>query len=92
MIRSFRNRDLKKLWEKGEALPYRTLVAEAIFDILDAIEAAASPHDPAFIGFRFDEWNEADGSRYGLMISDHWLISYGWSDGHAIDVDLERLE
>ncbi len=92
MIRSFRNKELRKLWESSQPLPLKTLIAEAIFDIMDSIDAAGSPRDPAFNGFRFDEWTESNQQRYGVMVSDHWLISYGWSDGHAVDVDLERLD
>jgi plasmid maintenance system killer protein len=92
MIVSFRSPELAKAWQYGEALPYKTLIAERVFDTLDVIDAASSPRDADFVGFRFDEWTEGSQRRFGVMVSDHWLISYGWSDGHAIDVDLERIE
>jgi plasmid maintenance system killer protein len=92
MLASFRNTELQRLWRLGKPVSQKTLVTQHILDALDVIDAAGSPRDPAFIGFRFDEWNEKGEQRYGVMVSDHWLISYGWSDGHAIDVDLERLE
>ena len=92
MIRSFRNNALRRLWESGKELPQKTLIAEELLDILDVIDAAGAPYDPAFVGFRFDEWIERKAQRYGIQVSDHWLISYGWTDGHATDVDLERIE
>jgi toxin HigB-1 len=92
MIRSFRSEELRLLFETGRELQKKTIVAQSILDVLDVINIAAVPQDAAFIGFRYDEWSEDNQPRYGVMISDHWLISYGWSDGHAIDVDLERLE
>lgn len=92
MIRSFRNRDLKQMWEASKPLPHKTLIAEGVLDILDSIDAAVSPGDPAFKGFRFDEWLENEEQRYGVMLTNHWLISYGWSEGHAVSVDLERIE
>jgi hypothetical protein len=42
----------------------------------------------AFFG-QFYEWNEDGERRFGVMVTEHWLISFGWSEGHAVDVDLE---
>jgi toxin HigB-1 len=92
MIRSFRSEELHRLFKSGKALEKKTLEAQKILDVLDVVDLASEPRDAAFIGFRYDEWTEGDRQRYGVLISDHWLISYGWSDGHAIDVDLERLD
>ena len=89
---SFRKRELQLAWKNRNEFLLKTPPAETIFDVLDVIDSAGSPRDAAFIGFRFDEWTEGSQQRYGVMISDHWLISYGWSDGHAIDIDLERLD
>jgi len=80
------------MWRFGRPLPYKTPPAEAIFDTLDVVDAARAPQDTSFLGFRYDEWEEANEKRFGIMVSDHWLISFGWSDGHAVDVDLERIE
>jgi toxin HigB-1 len=92
MIQSFRNEGLQRFWQASSPLPYKTLIAEAMLDVLYSIHSANSPHDTAFIGYRFDEWEEQDQKRYGIMISDHWLLSYGWADGKAVEVDLERLD
>lgn len=92
MLASFRSAELRRLWTLGKPLRQKTLVTQQIIDVLDVIDAAGSPRDPAFVGFRFDEWMEEAHQRYGVSVSEHWLISYGWNDGHAIDVDLEKLE
>lgn len=92
MIRSFRSADLEKLWKSGKALSFRTLDTKKILDCLDVVDSASAPQDAAFTGFRYDEWMEGKIKRHGIMVSDHWLVSFGWSEGHAIDVDLERIE
>ena len=92
MIRSFRNMALQRLWVSRRDLDKKTPATLAILDALDVVDTASSPQDCAFIGFRFDEWSEGKQQRFGISITDHWLLSYGWSDGHAIDVDLERIE
>jgi toxin HigB-1 len=91
MIRSFRSDALRLFWEKGSALKYKTVSAEVVLDALTVINGADEPRDAAFTGFRFDEWIENNEERYGVMLSEHWLVSFGWSDGHAVDVDLERI-
>jgi hypothetical protein len=88
MIRSFRNRDLKKAWELGKSFAHKKLPAKETYWILDALNAATDPREVAFFG-QFYEWNEAGAPRFGVMVTEHWLISYGWSGGHAVDVDLE---
>lgn len=91
MLKSFRNKELEKSYKQGKPLAFRTPSAIEIFDVLDVIAAAGAPRDASFAGFRFDEWNERGKVRYGIMTSEHWLISYSWSEGHAIEVDLERI-
>jgi hypothetical protein len=89
MIRSFRNRDLKKAWELGKEFAHNNkLPARETFWVLDALNAATGPREIAFLG-RFYEWTEKDEQRYGVAVTEHWTISYGWAGGHAADVDLE---
>ena len=89
MIRSFRNGDLQKLWTHGKSLPFKMPVADEVIKLLDFIDGSASPRDVSFFGFRFDEWIEQDTVRFSVMITAHWLVSYGWSDGDANEVDFE---
>ncbi|MGE0025248.1 MAG: hypothetical protein AB7S70_16630 [Hyphomicrobium sp.] len=88
MIRSFRNRDLKKAWEVGKDFAPKKLPVREIHWLLDALDAVTAPQQVSFLG-RFFEWEERGELRYGVAITSHWTISYGWYDGHAVDVDLE---
>jgi plasmid maintenance system killer protein len=92
MIRTFRHSALQKLWTVGKTTEFKTVDTQKILDCLEVVDAASTPQDTAFTGFRYDEWTEGKSKRYGVMVSDHWLVSFGWSDGHATDVDLERIE
>ena len=89
MIKSFRNHDLEKLWQIGKPLPHKLPTAETVLRLLDLIEASGNPRDVAYFGFRFDEWMEQGATRFGVMVSDHWIVTYGWSDQHAIELDFE---
>ena len=88
MIGSFRNRDLKNAWESGKEFSHKKLPSRDVFWVLDALHVATDSRELAFFG-RFYEWIEAGEQRYGVGITEHWTISYGWSNGHAVDVDLE---
>ncbi len=92
MIQNILNRELAIAWENKDQVLLKTPFAETVFDVLDVLDAATGPRDLAFVGFRFDEWTEGSKQRFGVLISDHWLISYSWSDEHATDVDLERID
>lgn len=89
MIRSFRNLELRNLWEHGKPLPHKMPAATLVLRLLDLIESASAPRDVAYFGFRFDEWVEQDAARFGVAITDHWILTYGWANGHAIELDFE---
>jgi proteic killer suppression protein len=88
MILSFLNGDLQSAWENGKEFANERLPAKTIFRLLDTLNASESPTDVAFFG-RFYEWQEGGLSRYGVQITEHWTLTYGWLDGHATDIDLE---
>jgi toxin HigB-1 len=92
MIISFRHKGLQHLFTAGKTLKDKTQPAESIIIGLDIIDAARNPREAAFAGFRFEEWTEDGSKRFGVMVSNHWRISFGWSGEHAIDVDLERTD
>lgn len=91
MLKSFRSKNLERAWTFGKELPHRTPTAVQIFDALDVINAVDAPRDASFAGFRFDEWTEAGQLRFGVMITQRWLVSYSWDGHNAIDAGLERI-
>ena len=92
LIQSFRHKGLQQLFTSGRTLKDKTQPAESIIIGLDIIDAARNPREAAFAGFRFDEWTENSTKRFGVMVANHWRLSFGWSGEHAIDVDLEHVE
>jgi len=91
MIRSFRNRGLRTFWERSEIERIPTDWANRIAQILDILDAATKPQDLVVPGLRFHIIRDEDEPRYGVMVSNAWRISYAWSRGDAIDVDLEEV-
>ncbi|MBX9926127.1 MAG: type II toxin-antitoxin system RelE/ParE family toxin [Hyphomicrobiaceae bacterium] len=92
MILSFRNDHLQQLWEAGKPLPHKTTTAIETLRLLDVINAAIDPGDIAFYGIRFDPWGDNGSTQYGMLLTEHWLISFGWDGEDAVAVDLERID
>ena len=91
MIRSFRNRGLRTFWERSEIERISTDWATKTALILDLLDAATKPQDLVIPGLRFHVFEEDNEPRYGVMVSDAWRLSFAWSRGDAIDVDLEEV-
>jgi proteic killer suppression protein len=91
MIRSFRNRGLRTFWERSEIERIPTDWATKTALILDLLDAATKPQDLVIPGLRFHVFEEDNEPRYGVMVSNAWRLSFAWSRGDAIDVDLEEV-
>lgn len=91
MIRTFRSAALATFWELGEQTPYKLPIAKELALILDILDAAGRPLDAAFAGMRFDEWQEDGISRFGISLSDRWLVSFAWDGLDAVEVDFELI-
>jgi len=89
VIASFRNRALKRYWEKGETrrLPAQSLVRIAM--ILDRLDAAVEPNDLDLPGLGFHPLKGQRKGEFAVLVTCNWRISFGWADGDADDVDLE---
>jgi proteic killer suppression protein len=61
-----------------------------IANILRALDASR-PEDMNLPGFRFHALVGRDRGRYAVNASGNRQIPFGWLEGDAIDVDLERL-
>ena len=91
MIRTFRHADLAKLWEIGRPLQYKMDIANDIIRILDILDSSERAQDADFAGLRWDSWQKHTQLRYGITLSDRWLISYSWDEKDAVDVDFETI-
>ena len=89
MIRSFRNKGLRRFLEKGDrsrlSVPNRARVER----ILTALENARRPEDMNLPGYRFHGLKGEARGRYAVDASGNWRITFGWDGEDAVDVDLE---
>jgi proteic killer suppression protein len=89
MIRSFRNKQLRSLWETGKTkigAQYRARILRR----LDVLEVAASVGDMNLPGFDFHPLQGHDPTRYSVHVNGPWCITFRFEEGDAYDLDFEQ--
>ena len=89
MIRSFRNKGLKTLFETGKSAKVRADLQRRALTRLDALDAASKPEDLNLPGFDFHSLRGLP-KRYSVHVNGPWCVTFEWSDGEALRVDLEQ--
>ena len=89
MIRSFRNKGLRELFETGSSRKIRQDLQARALRRLDALESATSPESLNLPGFNFHPLRGKP-KRYSLHVNSPWRITFEWEKGDALRVDLEQ--
>jgi len=89
VIRSFRNKGLRRFAERGDASKLSVQNPERIRRILLALNAAKSPDSMNVPGFRFHALKGQDRGRYAVDASGNWRVTFAWDGEDAVEVDLE---
>jgi toxin HigB-1 len=89
MIKGFRHKGLKLLFESGNKKGVPTKLADKITRRLDALDAAFDPLALFIPGF---DMHELQGDRKGtwsISLTGNLRLTFRFEDGDAFDVDLE---
>ena len=89
VLRSFRHRGLKELFQNGRSRRVRPELQRRCLVRLDALDAAAKTDDLNLPGFDFHRLRGRP-TRYSIHVNGPWCISFEWQDGDALRVDLEQ--
>jgi proteic killer suppression protein len=87
MIRSFKHKGLKRLFEQGDRSKLPPELIERIEDILLVLEAAASPNDLSRPSFRLHALKGERKGQWAVTVRANWRIVFGFAGGNAVDVD-----
>ena len=87
MIKTFKHKDLEKLFIKGVTKGLPSDLVARIERRLAALHASRTPQDMNLPGFNFHGL-EGKPKRWTVHVSGNWCITFGWDEG-AIDIDLE---
>ena len=88
MIRTFRHRGLKRLYEHGDPSAVRTDQAERIALALADVDAAIKPSDVDLPGYRLHPLKGARKGFWSISISGNWRVIFRFDGGDAYDLDL----
>ncbi|MGQ0816122.1 MAG: type II toxin-antitoxin system RelE/ParE family toxin [Gemmatimonadota bacterium] len=87
MIRSFKHRGLKALYDGRTARRVAAEHVEKLSDILAVLDRSRVPSDMDLPGFRLHRLKGAWKNHYAVSVSGNWRVIFRFEDGHAVDVD-----
>lgn len=89
MIRSFRNKALRRYAEAGDRSKLSVQNLRRLDAMLERLEGAVVAEDMNIPGWRFHALKGKLAGRYAVDASGNWRITFGWDGADAVDVDLE---
>lgn len=88
MIRSFRHKGLKRLFEKGDPKGVAPEYLEKVENILAVLDRAHRPEDMNLPGFRLHLLKGDLKGFWGVTVRANWRVIFRFRDGDAWDVDM----
>ncbi|MCP3962953.1 MAG: plasmid maintenance system killer [bacterium] len=89
MIKSFRHKEFKELFLKGNSPKIHPSLHRRALRRLDALDQAESRQELNLPGFDFDPLRGRP-KRYSLLVNGPWCITFEWSRGEPYRVDFEQ--
>ena len=90
MIRSFKSRALRALWEKTDRAKLDARMADRILRRLDVLDAAERPEEMNKPGFNFHRLSGSRAGTYSVHVNGPWCLTFEWDGTDAIRVNLEQ--
>jgi proteic killer suppression protein len=87
VIRNFRHKGLRLLFEKGNAKGVQAAHRQRLTDILDLLNAAARPSDMDFPGSFLHPLKGNLKGWWSVQVSGNWRVIFRFEEGNAMDVD-----
>lgn len=88
MIRHFRHRGLKRLYEKDDRREVSPQQADKIARILARLDGATRPQQLDLPGFRLHPLKGALAGYWSITVSANWRIIFRFEGANATEVDL----
>lgn len=87
VVRSFRHRGLKRLWE-GDPSRISAALRDRVENVLSILDAAATPADLDLPGYRLHALKGDLKGLWSVAISGNWRITFRIEEGNVFDIDL----
>ncbi|VAX24875.1 hypothetical protein MNBD_NITROSPINAE03-824 [hydrothermal vent metagenome] len=88
MIRTFKHRGLKKLYERGDRRHVSSESLNRIEDIIARLDIAVVPSDIDLPGYGLHQLKGKFKGFWALKVSGNWRIIFRFRDGDAFDINL----
>jgi proteic killer suppression protein len=88
MIRTFKHRGLKKLYERDDRSQVRSTHLDRIEDILARLDVAAAPSDLDLPGYALHPLKGELKGFWAIKVSGNWRIIFRFKDGDAFELNL----
>jgi proteic killer suppression protein len=88
LLKTFRHKGLKRLFERDNPSGVRADQASRIRDVLAHLAEAQAPTDLDLPGYRLHSLKAEWKGYWSVTISGNWRIVFRFEDGNAFDVDL----
>ena len=87
MIKSFRHRGLKELYEEGRSARVAPGKVAKLLRILTALDRSSSPTGMDLPGFQLHPLKGRLNGHHAVSVSANWRVTFRFEDGHVMDVD-----
>jgi proteic killer suppression protein len=85
VIRSFRHRGLKDLYESRTTKRVAPAHLQKLRDILAVLDRSGGPEDMALPGFRSRPLKDGLAGHWAESVSGNWSVTFRFLEGHAVD-------
>lgn len=89
MIKSFRHKGLRRLFETGNASGVQANHAKRLRLQLSALDTAQAIEDMDIPGFRLHPLKGSMKRRWSITVNGNWRITFEFDDGNAFVLDYE---
>ena len=89
MIKSFRHKGLRTLFETGSAVGVQPNHAKRLRMQLAALESAQAIDDMNIPGFRLHQLKGVMAGRWSITVNGNWRVTFEFRDGNAYVLDYE---
>jgi proteic killer suppression protein len=87
MIRSFRHRGRKALYDGRTTRRVAPEHLEKLLDILALLDRSRKPGDMDLPGFRLHPLKGALKGQWAVWVSDNWRVTFRFEDGEPVDLN-----
>ena len=89
MIKSFRHKGLRRLYETGSAAGVQPAHARRLRWQLAALDTANTIEDMDIAGFRLHPLKGGQSGRWSIWVNGNWRLTFELRDGNAYVLDYE---